>query len=197
MLETKHCNGCGQDKPLSEFNIRKSGRRMGKPRARCRVCSYKRQIEYLHKTGKKRSIEDAKETSSYLGVFIAEKVLSSYFNQMERMPYGNPGYDFICGRGFKIDVKSSCLFPREMRSDQWRFTIKQNQIADYFLLLGFDNRASLNPMRVWLVPADVVRLRHILRITNCPKTLIRWSYYERPIEKIIICCNSIREKATP
>jgi hypothetical protein len=40
-LETKHCNGCGEDKELSEFNFRKSGRYAGKPRGRCKECENK------------------------------------------------------------------------------------------------------------------------------------------------------------
>ena len=46
-----------------------------------------------------------KECSSYMGD-IAERILPHIFeDEVTRMPYGNIGYDFLCGKGYKNDVK--------------------------------------------------------------------------------------------
>ena len=50
-----------------------------------------------------------KSCPAYLGIHIAEQVLSKVFKNIKMMPMHNPGYDFICNHGKKIDVKSSCI----------------------------------------------------------------------------------------
>ena len=35
---TKRCPGCGEEKPIVQFSVCKSGRRAGRPVARCRLC---------------------------------------------------------------------------------------------------------------------------------------------------------------
>ena len=85
-----------------------------------------------------------KACAAYLGIFVAEGVLHNVFVNVERMPYGHKGYDFICSKGMKIDVKSGCITNR----GAWAFTINKNTIADYFLCLAFDNRDDLNPMHM-------------------------------------------------
>ncbi|MCK9568425.1 hypothetical protein M0R72_05755 [Candidatus Pacearchaeota archaeon] len=112
------------------------------------------------------------------------------------MPYGNPGYDFVCGRGFKIDVKSSCLrqHDKNHRYQRWAFPINQNNVADYFLLLGFDNRDNLKPLHVWLVPGDSINAKSSLSITNSCRSIARYAQYERPIDKVVLCCDQLREE---
>ena len=70
---------------------------------------YKReyQIQYRYMNGVRLMSED-RQGSLYLGCYIAEKLLSKVFNNVERMPVNNRGYDFKCGNGFLFDVKSSC-----------------------------------------------------------------------------------------
>ena len=48
-----------------------------------------------------------KNCSNYLGITIAEQLLSKIFKYVERMPYRNRGFDFKCVHGYMIDVKSS------------------------------------------------------------------------------------------
>lgn len=56
-------------------------------------------------------MSDNIDCSEYLGVYIAErkiarKILLDIFGNIdEEIPYGNPGFDFVCDRN-KIDVKS-------------------------------------------------------------------------------------------
>lgn len=95
-----------------------------------------------------------KKCSAYLGIHICEnkKFLSKVINIIESMKCNNPGYDVICGKGKKIDVKCACL----SKNNTWIFTIKKNKIADYFLIISFDNRESLNVQHIWLVKGDSV-----------------------------------------
>ena len=54
------------------------------------------------------------------GHLFAERVLSKVFKNVIRQPHYTPGFDFICGRGFKIDVKSACM----RTSGSWMFHIR-------------------------------------------------------------------------
>jgi len=90
-----------------------------------------------------------KKCSMFLGCHVAERVLGYVFKNVERMSFNNPGYDFICNKGKKIDVKSTCLY-----NNHYIFIINYNKIADYFLCIGFDNRENLNPQHIWLINSN-------------------------------------------
>jgi len=141
------------------------------------------------KSRKKRGIlpfSENKKCPTFLGVHVAERVLSYVFRDVKRMPMNNPGFDFICNRGKKIDVKSSCT-----RKDHgWDFRIKRNPIADYFLCLAFDNRDALNPLHVWLLPAN--QFNQFVGISIRPSTLNKWAMYKLSMTQIITCCDTIR-----
>ena len=127
------------------------------------------------------------ECSMYLGVDIAENVLSKVFNDVEVMPPNNPGYDFICNKGKKIDVKSACL--RDTYT-AWNFSIKYNTVADYFLCIAFDNRKDLNPLHIWLIPGNLINKNSGKTISE--STLYKWNKYELDITKTIECCDHIK-----
>jgi hypothetical protein len=141
-------------------------------------------------------MSENKKCSDYLGVYIAERALSKFFDNIKRMPVGNPGYDFVCGKGFKIDVKSSCLHHTSVSASNWGFDISRNTIADYFLCLAFDNRESLNPMHVWLIPGNVINMKRQVRIANSDRGLCSWLEYERPIDKVVACCSQMNPEVT-
>ena len=195
-IGTKQCTRCGEEKPMSRFNIIKSGKYVGWYYSMCRACQTIKTREWTHRTGKARPMAEAKDSAIYLGVYVAERALSGYFDHIQKMPYGNPGYDFICGRGFKIDVKSSCRIHTANKSDHWNFHTSHNRIADYFLCLAFDNRQSLNPEHIWLVPSEFVVSKESLVITDYPKALKTWSKYERPLDRVIACCAKLSEAMT-
>ena len=46
-----------------------------------------------------------KNCTQWLGICIAENLLPEIFENVEMMPYGNPGFDALCNKGFKLDVK--------------------------------------------------------------------------------------------
>lgn len=119
------------------------------------------------------------------------------------MPLNNPHYDFICGKGYKIDVKSACLsYPKtniakgkyiKVYNPYWIFLIRKNPIADYFLLLAFSDRETLEPIHIWLIPASKINTKSGITITNTPKALRKWQPYEKPLDKVIHCCNRLRD----
>jgi len=156
----------------------------------CRRCTSEYQCERNHRAGRSQPMDTNKSCTLFLGVHIAERVLSHIFKDVERMPNGNPGYDFICGRGYKIDVKSSCRYHSGNIADRWKFNIKKNQIADYFLCLTFDNRELLNPEYVWLVPAVEINDHETISISE--SCVDKWEEYKHDINRVTACCNTLR-----
>jgi hypothetical protein len=135
-------------------------------------------------------MSENRKCSSFLGVNVAEQVLSQVFKNVQRMPYGNPGYDFKCGRGYLVDVKSSCRRCHTYCADDWLFQVKKNPIAEYFLCLAFDNRKDLTPEHIWLIPAGDVNNKTGVSISET--TLDKWNKYELDINQISACCNVLR-----
>ena len=133
-------------------------------------------------------MSENKECSQYLGIHKAERLLKHFFDDVEVMPYGHPGYDFVCKNGKKIDVKSSCT---RKTTTRWSFIIDKNTIADYFWCVAFDNREDLNILHIWMLPGD--KFNHLTTASISESTLYKWSEYEKPIDEAIICWNEIEE----
>lgn len=140
-------------------------------------------LERLHQSGRCRPLEEAKDCPLYLGD-IAERALLKHFPTATRMPRNNRGYDYINNQD-KIDVKSSILHVDNRWSFNLRITINgkwiENTIADHFFIIAFDNRTSLTPVHIWLVPGPIVNHLKGLNITNTAKALKKWSKYELPL----------------
>lgn len=147
--------------------------------------------KWIHKKGAK-PMDENKDCPLYLGIHIAERILSYVFKNVQRMPLRNRGFDFICSHEKKIDVKSGCIDNQKGRRPSWYFDIKRNTIADYFLCLAFDNRNNLNPMYIWLIPGYVVNKRKGLRISL--STIVKWNEFRLDIDKVQSCCNVLRNK---
>jgi hypothetical protein len=190
------CNTCKQTKELDNFDKR------GK---KCKACKsiYNSKWARTHKDRKRelsnesayrygsKPMSESKNSSVYLGVYIAERALSNFFDNIQRMPYSNPGYGFVCGKGFKIDVKSSCLRYQTGQSPYWQFSIKYNKTAEYFLCLGFNSRDILEPKIVLLIPGNVINNQKTFSITNHPDTLKKWSEYMQPLDRVNACCTKM------
>ena len=144
--------------------------------------------KYMYKNGIKPMSEN-KECSKYLGCHIAERVLSKVFKDVEVMPPNHPGYDFICNRGKKIDVKSSCTQHQHNRSDRWIFIINENKYAEYFLCIAFDNRKKLNPLYMWLIPSKLIHNQKSVSISK--NTLYKWDSFKLNIDDVIEYCDKI------
>ncbi len=137
-------------------------------------------------------MSENRNCASYLGVHVAERVLAGLFDHVERMPVNNPAFDFICGKGFKIDVKSSCLIGGFRRNPRWQFDIRRNAVPDYFLCLAFDNRESLTPMHVWLIPGKEINHLQALSFSSHPNAIVKWAKHEKSIDRVVAGCNAIR-----
>lgn len=146
--------------------------------------------EYRRKHGGK-SMEENKDCALFLGVHVAERVLSKVFKDVKRMRNGNKGFDFKCNKGKKIDVKSSTLKYRKNSLKYWIFTINKNTTADYFLCLAFDNRKDLNPMHIWLIPGEV--LNHLSSATISKSTIPKWKKYEKDVSEVVNCCDTMKK----
>ena len=115
----------------------------------------------------------------FLGVHIAEQILSNVFKDVETMPYGNAGFDFICNKGKKIDVKSACVSKHGFHKGSWSFGIRKNQTADFFLCLVFDNREDLTPLHMWLIPGE--NINHLITAGISISTISKWGHGPCPI----------------
>lgn len=204
-MKIHYCRVCrdkGRETVLDDENWLKSFRERGN--YICKECNNERSrlwreenherhkancMRYNRKNGHLPMSEN-RECGLFLGVWIAERFFRHFFNDVEVMPPGNPGFDFICNKGMKMDSKSSCL----NNDGSWMFNIGRNTIADYFLCIAFDNREDLNPMHVWLIPGDVLNDHITTRIS--PNTVSRWDEYEYDITGVIDCCDTMKNGAT-
>jgi len=194
---SKTCTACGRTLPLASFYDNDRGNR-------CKECRMQYQREYYQKNKTKISEQkrehrqrthngpsytENKSCSLYLGIHIAERVLGGYFDTIKKMPMGNKGFDFLCGRDYRVDVKSACV-----RKDRytWSFDIRHNQTADYFMLLAFNNRTDLVPQHVWLIPGDEINHLKGLSITTSENGIAKWAKYEKPLEPVELCCSKSR-----
>ena len=192
MRSSKVCPKCGIEYPASEFGVRKDNRWGGKARylgGYCKKCNAEYQLDWTHRIGKRKPMGENRACSSFLGIHIAERILAHYFEEITMMPNNNRGYDFLCKKGFKIDVKSSCLMKSR---DAWCFVIDRNQIADYFLLLAFDNRTDLEPQHIWLIPGPILSSNVSAWVT--PRTFKKWSQYAMSLDKVVECCEKMRTR---
>lgn len=146
--------------------------------------------DYMHRTGRNQPMSKKRDCPAFLGIHVAERVLSHIFKNVTRMPYNNPGYDFVCNNGFLVDAKAACRGHHLHRSDNWTFHIHKNQIAQYFICLAFNNREDLTPEHIWLIPAGDINDK--VGVSIADSRIDRWSRYELPINQVVSCCDTIR-----
>lgn len=142
-----------------------------------------RMKDWLHWTGRNLPKELNTECSSWFGEFT-ENLMIQTFEDPVKMHYGNPGFDWLCKNGEKIDNKGRCLQHAENQSERWIFHINHNNIADWFILSAWDNRDSLTPLHVWAFHKnDIVRgkkfwRRETFSISNTLEGLKEFEKYE-------------------
>lgn len=159
-----------------------------------RKANPEKERNYYTTSNRKRGMKPFDENrgcASFLGIHVAERVLRHVFKDVQVMPIHNPGYDIVCNHGKKIDIKAACVSYGQRSLGMWQFAIRKNQIADYFLCLAFDDRNSLNPMHIWLIPgADI---NHFAGVNISISTVDRWRKYEiNKIESVRSCCDLLR-----
>jgi hypothetical protein len=112
---------------------------------------------------------------------LAEYGVSRIFKNIQGMFFTNRGYDFVCETGEKIEVKASLLHI----DNKFTFHIKYNDIADYFIFIGFDNVLDLNPLYMWMIKnREIIRDvpindNKILSIANDKKDIAYFQKYEK------------------
>lgn len=214
--ESKTCSKCGVSKPLDEFN-RNRNTKDGK-NVWCKECckeynkehykehceekkQYDKQYREEHCEEKRerdkqycrdrgvQSMQDNKSCAAYLGVVIGERLVKHLFNDVVMMPYGHTGYDMICNKGKKIDVKTSCL--RKRKCPCWSFHINKNTIADFFICVAFDNRDDLNPLHLWMIPGKELNQKGGRSISL--SKIHKWDKWKRSIEEVQMCCTTMKE----
>lgn len=151
--------------------------------------------ERYYNRGDHTPAEELDKGPFYFGIYIAEKYIIKTFDNPKHMPPNNPGFDWICKNGHKIDCKACCL-----AEDKFHFNVRWNNIAGYFVLSAWDNVESLNPLHVWIFyKDDIVRgelfwKRYSLSITNTQKGLKEFEKFEvtDKLEKLKKICEMIQ-----
>ena len=203
----KNCSKCGALKELNEFSKDKS--KVDGKHSHCKECQkeYRKKNKekikeynkewYEHGGGREKagcqSMYKNKACSNYLGIVIAERLVRHLFNDVEVMPNGNPKFDFICNRGKKIDVKSCTARVRHNNNstvNDWAFHIDKNTVADYFICVAFDNVDDINPIHMWMIPVSEINMLYGIQISS--SVINKWNKWERSIEDVQMCCNTIR-----
>lgn len=181
------CTKCGERKITARGLCRKcyDAKYRAEHSEKMRACSERNNRLRGHKP-----MSENRDCALFLGVHVAERVLSKIFKDVQKMPMNHSGYDFICNRGKRIDVKSSTIHTVAKQSDCWIFRIERNRIADYFLLIAFDNRDDLTPQHIWLMPGNAVNDRIAIGVSVT--TIDKWDEYRIPIDKTIACCDKLK-----
>lgn len=204
----KICSKCGILKPLSEFYNDKKGKD-GK-QAQCKECVlirvksyYQNNCEKVKKYSRKwydeigreklgqQSMYKNKECAAYLGIVIGERLCRHLFKDVQVMPMHNPGFDFVCNHGKKIDIKTGCMCLDHGKYPYWGFKIEYNKIADYFICVAFDNRTDLNPLYIWMIPGSDVNNQRGVQISL--STIHKWDKWKRDINNAQLCCSELKQ----
>ena len=100
--------------------------------------------EWRYATGMFLPREFNEDCSQWFGDFT-ENLMIHRYPGATKMPLNNRGFDYLW-HGIKIDNKGRCICHVEGIYPRFIFQIKWNNIADIFILSGWDNRESLNPL---------------------------------------------------
>ena len=156
---------------------------------------YNREYSYITGVHIPRDINE--ECSTWFGDFTEDFMIHRYPGAQKMCP-NNPGFDYLWN-GIKIDCKGRCLQYYQEKTPYWIFPIKWNNIADKFILSGWDNRESLNPLYAWEFNKDDMvrykvgkgfvmkkfRERDSIGITNNPKGLMQFEKFQVDIGELI------------
>lgn len=196
---TKKCPKCGTSKPINEFSKDKS-KKDGKYTC-CKECHKEMNKNWYENGGREKagcqSMYENKSCAQYLGVVIAERLIKHLFNDVEVMPFGFPGYDFICNKGKKINAKASTTYFRENKNSSvefWYFSINKNKGCDFFLCIAFDSVNNPTPLHIWMIPAQEVNDRVSIQISS--STIHKWNEWKMDVDDAQSCCAIMKEKKT-
>lgn len=197
--------GCKNSKEYQDKNAQKLGYDSNAERVR----------ERRWNKGTYSPMSENGNCSSYFSD-ITERIFNEFlltiFEYVEHMNYGNIGFDFICknpiqefidkypqlklgiDKEYKIQLKSRCLQYVGKRIGMNFTGIDYNNIADYFILSGWNNRESLVPLHVLMFHRDnIIRgekfwNRECFYITNNPYYLGQFRKYELDLDGLKKLC---------
>ena len=168
-----------------------------------------RDREWAHDTGRNLPKEINEDCPAHFGDFT-ESLMILTFEDAVKMPCDNPGFDWTCKKGYKIDNKSRCLY-YNISEDWlgWTFPIRFNKTAEWFILSAWDDRNSLNPLHVWAFHKNdmvIYRIgghyilkkfcdRYGISISNTQEGLKKFEKYEitNRLDKLKEFCNEKRK----
>ena len=108
--------------------------------------------EWRYKTGRSSPSGFDENSPDWFGSFT-ENLMIHRYPEAIKMHDKNPGFDFLwkdkTGKDIKIDNKGRYLFYSDNQKPQLSFQIKHNNIAERFILSGWNNRIELNPLIVF------------------------------------------------
>jgi hypothetical protein len=146
--------------------------------------------EYRRSKGMKPAKEN-QDCSLFLGVHITENAVKSILPNAKRMPTSHPKYDYLCSKGYKVDVKSATTYIyKEKNAIRWVFKIDKNTEADYFLCTAYDNREDLNIVKMWMIPGAFVN--HLSQLSIAPGSFGKWAEYEIDPSEAQECVEKIK-----
>lgn len=99
--------------------------------------NYERLAECARKRMGYISMYKNKSCAAYLGIVIGERLCRYLFKDVQIMPNNNPGFDIICNKGKKIDVKTGCIHLNHGKHSNWIFHIKKKHHCRLFHLYSF------------------------------------------------------------
>lgn len=141
--------------------------------------------KWRHETGRSIPIDD-KECPLWFGDFTENLMIRRYPDAI-KMPYNNKGFDYLW-HDTKIDHKGRCLRYIKGKSPAWNFGILFNNSARKFVLSGWDNRESINPIYAWefdgddIVRGDSFWKRTGFYISNTPEGLKQFEDHQIDID---------------
>jgi len=185
--------------------------------------------EYHWSTGKCLPISANEDSGIFFGKCIGEELFKDFlliiFENVKMKGYKDGGIDFVCSnprkefidkypylkleknKEYGIQLKSRCLTDREGRI-KYEFPILYNDKPDYYILSGWDNRESLQPMYIWMIKKDeairygkgcvtkkIFWKREKFCITDRPKYIKEFRKYELKdeLEKLKELRNKLKE----
>lgn len=130
---------------------------------------------YSHEAGKYLPIEFNDDSNANFGIYKGEKIFKRFLEENifeEVIESGkmtrdggidlfckNPKQEFVNKHShmrlerdkiYKFQLTMSCVID----GYRWVFHIRCNNIADYFILCGWDDRHNMNPIHIWIIHKD-------------------------------------------
>lgn len=137
-----------------------------------------------------KPMSENKECASYLGVYVTERAILPLLPNAKRMPMHHPKYDYLCSKGYKVDIKSGVAHQEARGNLRWKFKIAKNKVADYFLCVAYNNREDLKIAKIWLFPGHFVNNQTMISITT--ETIDKWKQYEIDSYDVSQCVDKIK-----